>query len=253
MSARLVVKNLDKRFGGIVAANDVSFEVRDGECLGLIGPNGAGKTTVFAMIAGEMDSDGGSVLLDGEPIERLASYKRARRGLARTYQRLEVFPEMTVREHLIVAHNAHRGSTGILRDLTGKGQPTSREIERADRILETVGLTEFADDKVGTLSLGTCRLVELARALATGPRVLLADEPSSGLDSYETRAMAEVLLKVKEEQDVSIILVEHDLSIVETVAARVVVMDVGTVIAAGTFGEVMDDDRVRSAYLGMLS
>jgi branched-chain amino acid transport system ATP-binding protein len=250
MSVRLSVLGLSKRFGGIVAADDVSFELGDGECLGLIGPNGAGKTTVFAMVAGELDADDGSVIFGGSHVEHMASYRRARRGMARTYQRLEVFPDMTVREHLLVAQSAHRGSTGVLRDLVGRGQPSRAELDHADEVLAQVGIAQMADAVVGTLSLGSCRLVELARALVTEPTVLLADEPSSGLDSYETRAMAKVLAELQERRGLSIILVEHDLSIVAALTERVLVMDVGRIIAQGSFEAVMADERVHQAYLG---
>lgn len=250
MTHRLEVRNLQKRFGGVVAVDDVSFTVDAGECLGLIGPNGAGKTTVFSMVAGEIESDGGSVVLDGKHIERLHSFQRARFGIARTYQRLEVFPEMTVLDHLIVAQSAHSGSTGVLRDLRGKGAASKEEIEAADVVLEQVGLTAHRNEFVGRLSLGTCRMVELARALVVEPSVLLADEPSSGLDDYETRAMADVLASVQQKRGLAIVLVEHDLAIVAALTSRVVVMDVGRVLAEGPFKETMANDRVRHAYLG---
>ena len=128
---RLEVLGVTKRYGGLVAASEVSFSVAAGECVGLIGPNGAGKSTVFGVVAGEIDAAAGSVHLDGRPIDRLPAHRRARLGLVRTYQRLEVFPDMTVLDHLLVAQLAHRGSTGVVRDLVGRGRPTATEVGRA--------------------------------------------------------------------------------------------------------------------------
>lgn len=247
---RLRATGLTKRFGGLVAVDGVSLEVASGECLGLIGPNGAGKTTVFALIAGEIEADAGSVELDGRPVGSLAPHLRARRGIARTYQRLEVFSEMTVLEHLLVAQEAHRGSTGVVRDLIGRGAPTPDELGRAHDVLVRVGIDDLAASVVGSLSLGTCRLVELARALVTSPSVLLADEPSSGLDSKETAVVGELLGSLRDE-GLAIILVEHDLSLVGRVTDRVLVINLGRSIALGTFDEVMATAPVRAAYLGV--
>ena len=249
---QLVVSGLTKRFGGLVAVDDVSLELALGECLGLIGPNGAGKTTVFTLVAGEATPDDGSVALSGRSMNGLAPHERARRGIARTYQRLEVFPQMTVLEHLLVAQEAHRGTTGVFRDLIGRGAPREEEIGRAMVVLERVGLVDKVDAIVGTLSLGTCRLVELARALVTSPRVLLADEPSSGLDSNETAVVGELLASLRDE-GLSLILVEHDLSLVSSVTDRVTVLNLGRTIATGTYDEVMADPAVRTAYLGVAS
>jgi branched-chain amino acid transport system ATP-binding protein len=247
--SRLSVDGLVKRFGGLIAVNNVTLQIAEGECLGLIGPNGAGKSTVFALMAGELEADAGRISLNGREVTRLPVYQRARLGVARTYQRLEVFPEMTVLEHLLVAQSAHRGSTGVLRDLVGRGKPTADEIGRAHSVLERVGLADRASIVVGTLSLGACRLVELARALVTSPNVLLADEPSSGLDTYETAEVAELLCRLRSD-GLAIGLVEHDLGLVERVSDRVAVLNLGSVIAEGTYDEVMALPSVREAYLG---
>jgi branched-chain amino acid transport system ATP-binding protein len=243
------VRGLSKRFGGIVAADEVTFDVEVGECVGLIGPNGAGKTTLFGLIAGEVEPDAGVVLLDDRSIGRLPAHRRARLGLARTYQRLEVFPDMTVLDHLLVAQLAHRGSTGVARDLLGRGRPTVDEVDRAMTVLERVGLSEHAERIVGTLSLGLCRLVEVARALVTSPSVLLADEPSSGLDHAETRVLGD-LFRDLVDGGLAIVLVEHDLDLVAQVTDRVVVLDLGKVVAIGPYGQVVRDPAVRAAYLG---
>jgi branched-chain amino acid transport system ATP-binding protein len=250
MTNVLALEGLTKHFGGVTAADDVSFDLGEGECLGLIGPNGAGKTTVVAMVAGELDAESGDVILAGRTVTKMPAYKRARLGIARTYQRLEVFPEMTVRDHLLVAQSAHRGTTGVWRDLSGRGRPTSAEIDRADEVLANIGLSDLADAFVGTLSLGQCRLVELARAVVNEPVVLLADEPSSGLDDYETDAMVEVLKALQHDARLSIVLIEHDLGMVADMSDRVVVMDVGRVIGEGAYDEVINLDAVQAAYLG---
>jgi branched-chain amino acid transport system ATP-binding protein len=248
--SRLEVTGVTKRFGGLVAADAVSFSVEAGECVGLIGPNGAGKTTVFGVIAGEIEATAGTVALEERAIDRLPAHRRARLGLARTYQRLEVFPDMTVLDHLLVAQLAHRGSTGIGRDLLGRGGPTPTEVGRATAILERLDLADQSDRVVATLSLGTCRLVEMARALVTSPSLLLADEPSSGLDGAESEALGVLLGRLRDE-GLSIVLVEHDLDLVRQTCDRAVVMDLGRVIADGAVDAVLSDEVVRLAYLGV--
>ena len=250
--ARLEVSGLTKRFGGLLAVEDVSFTLEASESLALIGPNGAGKTTVFAMIAGELEADAGSVSLEGVDPSEAPAFRRGRLGIARTYQRLEVFPEMTVLEHLLVAESAHRGQIGVLRDLLGRGKPTVEELGRPEATLARVDLLGVKDQAVGTMSLGQCRLVELARALVSEPKVLLADEPSSGLDSVESRDVVDLLIELRD-QGLSVALVEHDLDVVRAVAQRVVVLDLGRLIAEGTYDEVMAISEVRRAYLGVSS
>ena len=246
----LSLSAVSRRFGGLHAVEGVSLEIAAGERVGLIGPNGAGKTTLFALIAGELELDEGTISLGGRRIEQLPPNRRARLGLARTYQRLEVFPEMTVLEHLLVALGAHRGSTGMISDLLGRGRPSDADLEQAHAMLRRLGLDERADEVVGTLSLGTCRLVELARALVVRPALLLADEPSSGLDTFESAELAALLVELSEADGIAIALVEHDLATVRTVCDRVVVLDLGRVIAQGSYEEVMGVDVVRKAYLG---
>ena len=250
---RLVVEKATKRFGGLIALDGVSLHVDPGQRLGLIGPNGAGKTTLLSLIAGEIDADEGDVLFEGASLQHVPAYQRARRGIARTYQRLEVFPEMTVMEHLLVAQSAHRGSVGFFRDLLGRGKPTAEELGRAEAVLQRLDLASQSDVVVGTLSLGSCRLVELARALVTSPLVLLADEPSSGLDSFESQEIAALLVDLSLSDGLSVVLVEHDMAMVKAVSQKVVVLDLGSVIADGSFDEVMAVERVRSAYLGVQS
>jgi branched-chain amino acid transport system ATP-binding protein len=247
---RLEARGISKQFGGIQALHDVSLSVGVGEILGLVGPNGAGKTTLFNCLCGQLKTDGGTVLFDGEPIDGLPTYRRARLGIGRTFQRIEVFPELTVRSHLMVAERAHGGKGALWKDLLNLSQPTAEENAQVDATLALVGLERVADTPVAALSLGHCRLVELGRALAGEPTLLMADEPSSGLDVRETADLAAMLRHVQEERGTSILLVEHDLDMVSRLVDRVHVVDFGNTIAAGSLDEVMANPAVRLAYLG---
>jgi branched-chain amino acid transport system ATP-binding protein len=246
----LAVRGVSKRFGGVHALSDVSMGVDPGDIVGLIGPNGAGKTTLFDCISGQRHPDAGTVSFDGQPLDRLPVYRRARLGVGRTFQRVELFPEMTVADHLLVALRAHADEGRLWRDLLHKSAPRPEERERVAETLSLVGIAPLAERPVAALGLGSCRLVELARALVTGPRLLLADEPSSGLDTAETAELAAVLRSVQRSRGMAVLLVEHDLAMVEAVCERVVVMHLGSVVASGPFGVVMADALVRSAYLG---
>ena len=246
----LSLRNVSKSFGGIRAVDDISFDVRPGESIGLIGPNGAGKTTLFNCVSGQLRSDSGDILLQGASLSGLPTFKRARLGIGRTYQRVEMFTDMTVRDHLVVAERARRGGGQLWRDLLNMSGVTKEESEAVEAMLDLVGIVSFADTSVNALGLGHCRLVELARALATEPRILLADEPSSGLDGHETAELAAVLRTVQRERHIALLLVEHDLTLVAEVVDRAVVMDLGSLLAEGTFDDVMADPAVRRAYLG---
>ena len=241
-----------KSFGGIQAVHTVTFDVAQGECLGLVGPNGAGKTTLFNCVCGQLRPESGEVLFEGTSLVGLPTYRRARLGIGRTYQKVEVFTDMSVRDHLMVAERARRGEGRLWRDLLNLSKPTADEVERVEAILELVGITHLADTSVNALGLGNCRLVELARALASEPKILLADEPSSGLDLHETAEVAAVLRTVQRERGTAVLLVEHDLTMVADVVDRVIVMDLGAMLAEGSFDEVMADPMVRHAYLGQM-
>ena len=175
----LALRGVSKSFGGVSAVLDITFDVRAGESVGLVGPNGAGKTTLFNCVCGQLKNDSGSIDFEGRSLRGIPTYKRARMGIGRTYQRAKVFTDMTFRDHLMVAERArsHRGR--LWRDLCNMSRPTDEECEKVDRTMKLVGLTEFAETPVSALGLGNCRLVELARALACEPKLLLADEPSS--------------------------------------------------------------------------
>jgi len=249
--ALLRVDGVTKVFGGITAVANVCFEIEAGESVGLVGPNGAGKTTLFNCICGQLQPERGSVELAGVQILDIPTYKRARQGIGRTYQRVEVFPDMTVREHLLVAERARRRDGRLWKDLCNRSAPTTEENQRVDAVLDLVGIGDRSEFPVSSLGLGSCRLVELARALVADPVLLLADEPSSGLDIHETGELSQVLRTLQRERGMAVLLVEHDLGMVGSVVDRTIVMNLGSVIAEGTFDEVMADPAVRHAYLGV--
>jgi branched-chain amino acid transport system ATP-binding protein len=246
----LDARSISIRFGGIAALKEVSVTVAAGEAVGLVGPNGAGKTTLFNCLCGQLRPSGGTVTFDGHVLDDMPAHMRARLGIRRTFQRVEVFPEMTVRDHMIVAERARRGDGALWKDLLNMGKPRPEELSHVDAVLDLLGLTDMAAMPVAALSLGHCRLVELGRALCGEPRLLMADEPSSGLDMTETAALAEVLRGIQRERGMAVLLVEHDMEMVRAAVDRVIVLDVGEVIAQGTFEAVVADPEVRRAYLG---
>jgi branched-chain amino acid transport system ATP-binding protein len=246
----LRLAGVSKWFGGIMAVQDATLVVERGESVGLVGPNGAGKTTLFNCIGGQLRPEGGSVEFEGIRLDRLPPFRRARMGIGRTYQRIEVFPDMSVVEHLIVAERSRRGDGRLWKDLLNLSAPQPDELAKVAEVLELVGIVAMADTPVSALGLGSCRLVELARALVSEPTLLMADEPSSGLDVHETHELAGVLRTLQQERGMAVLLVEHDLAMVSEVVDRAIVMDLGHVVAQGTFDEVMADPEVRHAYLG---
>jgi branched-chain amino acid transport system ATP-binding protein len=252
MGGLLDAVEIRKSFSGIVARSDASLRVAERERVGLIGPNGAGKTTFFNCVLGILESDSGRVLLDGRDVGRLPVHARCRSGIARTFQRIELFADTTVREHLLVAERVRRGDGGLWKDLLGRGRPRPEEIARCDDMLDLLGLGDLADEPIERLSLGKGRLVEVGRALMTEPRLLLLDEPSSGLDREETAALAQTLHDVQREQGFAILLVEHDVELVASFTERCYVLDFGSMIAEGTTADVLRDEAVRAAYLGDL-
>ncbi|HEY7438728.1 MAG TPA: ABC transporter ATP-binding protein [Acidimicrobiia bacterium] len=248
--ALLEARGITKRFAGITALDDVSIDVDAGEAVGLIGPNGAGKTTFFNCLLGILRPEAGSVVFDGRDITRARIYKRARLGFGRTFQRMELFAGMTVREHLLVAERVRLGTGRLWKDVLNLSAPTAPERERSDHTLALLGLEDVADKPVEALSLGRGRLVEVGRALMTEPKLLLLDEPSSGLDSQETEALAGTLREVQRARGTAVLLVEHDVEFVRSYASRLYVLDFGTLIASGNTQAVFQDEAVRRAYLG---
>jgi ABC-type branched-subunit amino acid transport system ATPase component len=245
----LVAEHLAVSFGGVHAVRDVSLTVRPGETLGLIGPNGAGKTTIFNCLTGLLGIDRGRIVLDGEDVTGLPTFRRAQLGLGRTFQRLEVFTGMTVFENVQVAvEAAQRGR--VFRDLWHLRHPDEPAVvSRVEEILGLVGLDDVRNVVAGSLSTGTLRLVELGRALGTDPKVVLLDEPGSGLDNTETDQLARILTQLVDE-GVAVLLVEHDVELVMSVSTTVYVLDYGVLIATGRPSEVANDPAVRRAYLG---
>jgi branched-chain amino acid transport system ATP-binding protein len=248
----LAAERISKTFAGIQALQDVDLDVEAGEFVGLIGPNGAGKTTFFNCLLGILRPDGGKVTFDGRDLSGVPVHKRARLGIARTFQRIELFVGMTPREHFLVTERARSGKGSLWKDLIYMGRPTSDEQTRAQTMLDLLGLDAVADRPVESLSLGVGRLVEIGRALMTEPRLVLLDEPSSGLDRKETAQLAETLRTVQRDQNLAILLVEHDVELVRNLADRVFVLDFGTLIASGPTDAVFAQDAVRKAYLGDL-
>jgi branched-chain amino acid transport system ATP-binding protein len=237
--AVLEVHNLSVRFGDHLAVHDVSLSVDTGEIVGLIGPNGAGKTTTFNAIAGVQRCTG-KVQLDGVDVSSAPTQRRARLGMNRTFQRLEVFGSMTARNNVrTAAEIAARARQETMR----------HSAEVADRLLQLLAIDDVADQRADALPTGRARLVELGRALATDPKVLLLDEPASGLDDVETRRLAEVLGDLRD-QGLAVLLVEHDIDLVMSLCSRIFVLHLGEVIAEGTPSEIREDPHVREAYLG---
>ena len=228
------------RFGGVVALSDVTLTAEQGSITGLIGPNGAGKTTLFNVITGLQDPTSGKVLIESEDVSGLKAHQRARLGLARTFQRLEVFGSLTARENVLVAAEIRRR--------WAKDRQADPKAE-AEGLLDLVGITHVAGERVDALSTGYARLVELARALATQPRLLLLDEPGSGLDSQESEVFGSLLLQLAKD-GLTILLVEHDVELVMRVCDVIHVLDFGKKIAEGPPSEIKADARVQAAYLG---
>jgi branched-chain amino acid transport system ATP-binding protein len=250
MGTVLEATGVSKKFAGIVALDDVSLQVDGGERVGLIGPNGAGKTTFFNCVLGSLRADSGQVLLEGRDVGGLPVHARARLGIGRTFQRIELFAESTVREHLLIAERTRRGDGRLWKDLLGRGRPRPDEIAHCDEVLELLGLGDMADEPIERLSLGKGRLVEVGRALMTDPKLLLLDEPSSGLDRDETADLARTLQDVQAAHGFAILLVEHDVELVSSFTERSYVLDFGCLIASGPTAEVMASDEVRTAYFG---
>ena len=252
MNVLLDAVGITRSFSGIRALDDVTLRVVDGERVGLIGPNGAGKTTLFNCILGTLRPDSGSVILNGVDLGSLSVHRRARMGMGRTFQRIELFSDTSVAEHLLIAERVRQGNGALWKDLLGRGRPTSDEIRRCAEVLDLLGLTDLAEEPIETLSLGQGRLVEVGRALVTGPRLLLLDEPSSGLDRAETDALAATLAEIQREKGFAVLLVEHDVELVAAFTDRTYVLDSGQLIANGPTEQMMADAQVRRAYLGDL-
>ena len=248
----LSARNLSVRFGGVLAVNDVSFDVRRGEVFTLIGPNGAGKTTVFNLISRIYNPTTGSIAFDGQPLTQQPPHRIAALGIARTFQNIELFEHASVLHNLLVGRHTHR-RTGVFGEMFFTRRVREAEIaarEKVERVIDLLDLQHHRDALVAGLPYGVRKVVELARALCTEPRLLLLDEPSSGLNVEETEDMAFWIQDIRHELGVTVLMVEHDMSLVSKVSDRVLAMNQGEVLAVGTPREVQSHPGVVEAYLG---
>jgi len=249
----LATSGITVRFGGLTALSGVDIVVPPASIVGLVGPNGAGKTTLFSVLSGLLRPNAGRVSIDGRDVTKARPQVRARLGLARTFQQPELFAGLTVREHLVIGHRIHHARRRVWTDLIdGRAwrHSDADEDARVDGIMELLGIAPLARKDVTALPLGLSRLVEVGRALATGPKLVLLDEPSSGLDAAETERLSAALLRVREVRGVSFLLVEHDVAMVLGLSSAVFVLDFGSMIASGTPDEIRNNAAVKSAYLG---
>jgi branched-chain amino acid transport system ATP-binding protein len=240
-----------KSFGGLSAVSDVSFVVNEGEIAGLIGPNGAGKTTLFNIVTSIYPPTGGRVLFRGEDVAGRKPHDVTQRGIARTFQNIRLFPKMTARENVMVGRHAG-GKAGIWRSVLRTRSQRAEEArirEKTDELLSLMGLGEYGDSPAGKLPYGHQRRLEIARALAAEPRLLLLDEPAAGMNDSETHDLHRLILAIRE-SGVTVLLIEHDMSLVMNVCDRLVVLNFGRKIAEGTPEEIRGNPEVIEAYLG---
>ena len=248
----LAADNVSISFGGVHAVRDVSFEVASGQVYSIIGPNGAGKTTLFNLVSRLYDVDAGSITFDGEPITRVPPHQVAERGNARTFQNTELFENETVLKNLLIGHHVHR-QTALWEELLFLPKVREQDLvfrQQVEDVIDLLDLQSYRDQIIGNLPYGVRKMVEIARALCLGPRLILLDEPSSGLNPEETEDLSFWIEDINEELDITVVMVEHDMNLVNQVSDRVLVLADGVVIAVGTPNEIQGHPDVIRAYLG---
>jgi branched-chain amino acid transport system ATP-binding protein len=248
----LSATDLSVRFGGVLAVSNVSFDVRRGEVFTLIGPNGAGKTTVFNLISRIYVPTGGEIEYEGRPLSQVAPHEVAQLGIARTFQNIELFEHATVLQNLLIGRHTHR-ETGFWSDVFFTPKARRAEIaarEKVEQVIDLLDLQHHRESMVAGLPYGVRKVVELARALCTEPRLLLLDEPSSGLNTEETDDMVFWIRDIQQELGITVLMVEHDMSLVSAVSDRVLALNYGRPLAIGTAREVQEHPDVIEAYLG---
>jgi branched-chain amino acid transport system ATP-binding protein len=252
MTMLLSARNLSVRFGGVLAVNNVSFDVKPGEVFTLIGPNGAGKTTVFNLISRIYTPTTGSIEYEGRMLTEQSPHRIASLGIARTFQNIELFEHATVLHNLLIGRHTHR-NTGLWSEMFFTGKVRQAEIEareKVEKVIDFLDLQHYRDSMVAGLPYGVRKVVELARALCTEPKLLLLDEPSSGLNVDETEDMAFWIQDIKNDLGITVLMVEHDMTLVSKVSDRVLAMNQGEVLAMGTPREVQNHPGVIESYLG---
>ena len=252
MTVTLEARGMTRRFGGLVAVNEVSFDVSKGEIFGLIGPNGAGKTTMFNLMTGLTSPSSGNLSYEGRNITGLPPFKIAQLGLARTFQNIRLFGNLSALENVKISQHVHTNS-GVVAGVLGLGKSRSEEKEveqNALTLLELVGMIDKAEDKAKNFSYGDQRRLEIARALALKPKVLLLDEPAAGMNPNEKGALSDFIRMVREKFDLTVILIEHHVPLVMGLCDRIAVLNFGQLIALGNPESVANDPAVIEAYLG---
>jgi len=252
MSPLLEVQKVTVRFGGLIALDDLDFQVEEGSIYGLIGPNGAGKSTLLNVVSGLYKTEGGSICFGGKPINGLKPHKIAQLGIARTFQTLGLFPKMTVLENLLIGlHRQLRGNvfTGSLRNPSIKKSEASGQ-KKALEILSYLGLSDVVQRKAGDLPFGHCKLLEMGRALLSEPKLLLLDEPTSGLSADESKMITDVISRIRSEREITILIIEHNMPFIQSISNKLGVINFGIKIAEGKPEEVLSNPQVVEAYLG---
>jgi branched-chain amino acid transport system ATP-binding protein len=248
----LRTRDISIHFGGITALNEVDMSIEPGEIVGILGPNGAGKSTLFNVISGYLKPAHGRILYREQEITHLLPYERVAIGIGRTFQHVRLFRNMTVYENLLAAQHRHlsSGSFSAMLRLPNWRRDEKNAEERVERILDVVNLRPWKDQRPGELSYGTTRFLELAAVLSVQPKVLLLDEPASGIQQKEVEALGPMLKQIRDETGCAILLIEHDMGLLLKTSERVYALDFGKVIAEGTPDEVVANDRVLESYLG---